>query len=205
MNDGIPDETEAICKKHGVEYIFTGQRNLGRGSDLHWRVPGFALNIGARRATGNILIISCAEMFHLDPCIKDLMSPIITDCSVVTYPIGYDDDGSFIKSGRVTGLRPLNTKLPFLMALHRNHYMEMGGYDEDFIGSCYDDNDFVDRLQAKGCRFQQVATKCVHIYHSRVTHDKRYQGRHLYNKNLYHTRRGTVIRNQGREWGRVES
>ncbi len=31
------------------------------------------------------------------------------------------------------------------------HYEKNGGYDEDFTGTCYDDNDIVDRLKFNGC------------------------------------------------------
>ena len=68
LNDGIPDETEALCREYqdvlNLKYVFTGQRN--QGGELLYRVPGFAINIGARIASGDILIISCAEMFHIN-------------------------------------------------------------------------------------------------------------------------------------------
>lgn len=54
LNDGLPDETEELCREYeeklNLKYIFTGHRNLS--GDMIYRVPGFALNIGAKQTGG---------------------------------------------------------------------------------------------------------------------------------------------------------
>ena len=51
------------CEENDIKYIHTGAQKKGK---VHWRVPGFAYNIGAKVAQGGYLIIGGAEMFHLD-------------------------------------------------------------------------------------------------------------------------------------------
>ena len=68
VNDGLPDETENVCKEFcdkglDVQYIFSGQRNLG--GTIKRRVSGFALNIGIKQSTGDIIVLSCPEIYHL--------------------------------------------------------------------------------------------------------------------------------------------
>lgn len=216
VNDGIEDETEAIChefkEKLNLRYIFAGQRNL-KGDQI-WRVPGFAINIGVKQATGDILVLCCAEMYHVNNTIENLIRPILNNPKLLVIPEGKDDrEGAFLEhiskydgSTRLdvyNRCSPLDTSMPFLMAMHRNQFMEIGGYDEDFVGIAYDDRDIIDRLLGYGCRHYRTSASTVHLYHPRA--QGYYQGggpqEWDYNKNLFFSRRGKIIRNQGKEWG----
>lgn len=216
INDGVIDETEQICKefkeKLNLKYIFTGHRNLN-GEPI-WRVPGFAINIGAKQSSGDILVMCCAEMFHINNTIESLISPILDNPKLLGIPIGKDDrDGAFLEdinhnNGAVrldmfNNCANLDTRMPFLMALHRNQFFEIGGYDEDFIGIAYDDRDLIDRLLRNGCSYRQTAATAVHLYHPRI--QGYYQGggpsEWEDNKNLFFSRMGKIVRNEGREWG----
>jgi glycosyltransferase involved in cell wall biosynthesis len=218
VNDGIKDETENICKefkeKLNLKYIFTGQRNIG--NDPVWRVPGFAINVGVKYAAGNVLVMCCAEMFHVNETITKLTKPILDNPKLLGIPIGKDDrTGAFLDCinnnngtfdpetfDRCIGL---DTKMPFLMALHRSQFLEIGGYDEDFIGIAYDDRDFIDRLLRNGCSYCPTDAMTVHLYHPRA--EGYYEGggppEWEYNKNLYFSRAGKIVRNEGREWGKL--
>jgi hypothetical protein len=216
VNDGIEDESEAICNefkdKLNLKYIFTGQRNLQ--GDPVWRVPGFAINIAAKQATGDILVMCCAEMFHLNNTIDCLVQPIIDNPKLLAVPHGRDDrDGAFLNyltdhSGEVSmelynKCIILDTRMPFLMALHRSQFLEIGGYDEDFVGIAYDDRDIIDRLLKNGGSYCQTSALTIHLFHPRI--QGYYQGggppEWEYNKNLFFSRIGKVVRNEGREWG----
>jgi len=99
LNDGLHDETENICKEYqrqlNLTYVFTGERNLS--GENKWRVPGFAINIGAQLSRGEILIISCAEMFHLNDCVLQLTLPLLNNSKLLGIPVARDDhDGSFL-------------------------------------------------------------------------------------------------------------
>ncbi len=219
INDGVDDETEEICNlykdKLHLKYVFSGQRNLDKESS--WRVPGFAINIGVKQSCGDILVLSCAEMLHINPTIPRLTLPILENPKLLGIPLGKDDrDGAFLecieRNNGVFDLDTLNrcanlyTKMPFLMALHRSAYFEIGGYDEDFIGVAYDDRDFMDRLLRNGCDYCQTDAVTVHLYHPRA--EGYYEGEGPsawdYNKDLFFSRMGQIVRNQGREWGGLD-
>lgn len=217
LNDGIHDETEAICQQYeqklNLKYVFTGQRN-GDGN-IKWRVPGFAVNIGARLSRGEILIISCAEMFHLNDCIAQLTFPLLSNPKLLGIPIARDDhDGSFLNNLAATNgsfdynnfyhnYPELNTSLPFLTSISREEFFAIGGYDEDFTGIGYDDNDLMSRLIKNGCNYFQTAAATIHLYHERIWYARVNSPETIFNRNLFYARQNQVVRNQNREWGKL--
>lgn len=216
LNDGIHDETEAICREYeqklNLRYFFTGQRHTF--NQIKWRVPGFAINIGARLARGKILILSCAEMFHLNDCIAQLTYPLLRNPKLLGIPIARDDhDGSFLKSlnenyaaydhnAFYNDYPGLNTSLPFLTSISREEFHAIGGYDEDFIGIGYDDNDLMLRLLKNGCQYYQTAAETIHLYHERIWFAMENSAETIYNRNLFYERQNQIIRNRNHEWGR---
>ena len=216
LNDGVPDLTSEICEQFAdslhLKYVFTGHRN---NESLVYRVPGFALNIGAKIARGKILIISCAEMFHINDTIEHLAAPLLFEPMFLATSIGMDDqDGSFLKyleqnQGSYNlhdyySYPRLNTTLPFLMAISRKEFFSIRGYDEDFIGFAYDDNDLIDRLLTKGCRLCLTQAQTIHLYHERHDTGKEQTPEYRLNARLYHERRGKVLRNEAKDWGTIK-
>ncbi|QTL97688.1 glycosyltransferase [Iocasia frigidifontis] len=216
INDAMQDETENICREYqdklNLKYIFSGQRNLV--GNLKWRVPGFAINIAVKQSSGKILIISCAEMFHLNNAVEKLIPPLLDNSKLIGIPKGWDDmDGSFLNhinnnNGNfdinfLNNYPELNVRLPFLMSISREQYFAIGGYDEDFTGIAYDDNDFVERLQLNGCSYQQTDAKTIHLFHPRHATPKVGNEAWLFNQNLYLTRKGKKVRNENIEWGKL--
>jgi len=198
LNDGLEETAKNISKLYGCNYIFTGHRHTNK---LHWRIPGYALNIGIKRSDADIVIISCAEVFHLDNCLEPMIDLCTHSPNTLVITEGKDDrNGSFTESN-YDSLHDLKTELPFLMAMRREHFMAIGGYDEDFTGQSYDDDDLVERLIDYGCHIEKVTSRCVHLYHDRNTENKRDGGRLKFNRELYNSRKGIIKRNQGKEWG----
>ncbi len=216
LNDGFPDETENICKQYehklNLRYIFTGQRNMNGGS--RWRVPGFAINIGAKLSQGQILILACAEMFHLNDGIIQLSLPLLNDPKRLGIPIARDDqDGSFLNyinthNGHFDyqafyhNYRWLDTRLPFLTSIRRDEFFAIGGYDEDFTGIGYDDNDLMERLLNNGCYYYQTAANAIHLYHDRIFSGRENSPEAQFNGRLYYERKGQIVRNLNRDWGK---
>ncbi|HEX3011526.1 MAG TPA: glycosyltransferase, partial [Syntrophomonadaceae bacterium] len=216
LNDGIEDESEVICRKYerklNLKYVFTGQRN--RDGNMKWRVPGFAINIGARLSQGKVLIISCAEMFHLNDCIAHLTFPVLNNPKLLGTPVARDDhDGSFLY--RLTNggsfdrnefyncYPGLNTRLPFLTSISRDEFFAIGGYDEDFIGIGYDDNDLMLRLLKNGCVYYQTAAETIHLYHERIWFAMENSPETILNRSLFYERQHQIVRNQTRDWGMI--
>lgn len=216
LNDGVFDETEQISlqyeKKLNIKYLFTGQRNL-KGK-MVWRVPGFALNIGVKNSEGGIIVLCCAEMFHLNDTIKLITSVYNSSDSdkVLAIPMAKDDDGSFLKhietyngvfDTKLYNSQPqlINVKFPFFLAIKRKEFMDIGGYDEDFTGTDYDDEDLIMRLIDNGCYHVETDALAIHLWHQRLTMTQERIPRFEHNKKLFEQRRGVITRNIGRDWG----
>lgn len=186
------DNLKQYCKKHNLKYVHTGKQKNGV---VRWRVPGFAYNIGAKLAKGNYFIIGGAEILHLcDNTIK-----LMYETNIASAPTVYDE----IKPGS-TKFDKLNNKLPFCFGLPKDIYFKIGGYDEDFIGYCFDDNDFSDRVLSM-VDFITVPSEVVHLWNLRGANnrgDSRITNKAWeYNRKLYMKRKNIIIRNKDKEWG----
>jgi glycosyltransferase involved in cell wall biosynthesis len=195
----------SIAREHGCRYMHTGSTKDGD----HWRIPGFAINIAAKQAEGDSLVICCAEVYHVGKTIAPLIELSNADTVVVPRVIGDDKGGiiTFLNGGfpiptnSLRRLKPLNTRLPFFMSCSREVFLSIGGYDEDFTGVCWDDNDIADRL-VTGRQYAVADIELVHLFHQR--HDYKspdIKERWDHNKAIYDSRRGTIVRNVGRKWG----
>jgi GT2 family glycosyltransferase len=168
-----------------------------------------------KKANGDILVLCCAEMFHLNETINALTQPLMGDSKLLVVPsFGKRDNGTFLKhliesngnykSEMLNGISNINILLPFLMALSREQYIAIGGYDEDFTGIASDDIDFVDRLKMNGCIYHKTNAKTVHLYHPRYWEQIGLNcPEYRHNKNLWLSRKGQIVRNIGREWGKL--
>ena len=176
LDEGATNKTKELCSQFSfVKYLATGRD--GR----YWRCPSFAYNIGAKRALGDVLLLTSPEILNLDPfCIKEAVLPVLANEMVGTYPIGkYDKDGIFLdrykqgihSSSLFDSLPDLNNHangqpLHFFQAVSKKLFLDIGGYDEDFIGLAYDDNDLTDRLFNAGSSFEKTKARVVHLWHS---------------------------------------
>jgi glycosyltransferase involved in cell wall biosynthesis len=218
LNDGILDETEQLASQYkdqlNIKYIFTGQRNLG--GQMIWRVPGYAINIGVKQSSGDIIILCCAEIFHLNNTIEAFVTAYDSPESdkVLAIPHAKDDNGSFLKylethngefNTDIYNAQPplINVKFPFFMAMKRAEFVNIGGYDEDFIGTDYDDADIVHRLMGNGCFHTNTDALAIHLWHPRLSMTSERMPRLEYNKILFEQRRGLILRNEGRDWGKI--
>lgn len=202
----IDEGCQALAADFGATYIHTGKT---KSSD-HWRIPGFAFNIGAKLAQGEVLVLSCAEVYHPLNTLK-LMLSVMDDNAVVIPRCIRDDKGGIFgileqkampNTSEIQRLKALDSTLPFFMAVQRQRFLDIGGYDEDFAGVCWDDNDITDRLILSGGKYVSVAADVVHLFHPRHNYrSAAVMKRWNHNKRLYDERRGQVIRNQGHQWG----
>jgi len=80
-------------------------------------------------------------------------------------------------------------------------FFKIGGYDEDFKGWGFDDSDFAQRMTAYGLQKVWLDHEQIHLLH---LHHKRDLVMLEQNRALRRERKGVIVRNQGREWGKVK-
>ena len=225
INDGLLDNTENICKKYtgklNIKHIFTGQRH--QQDFIHHRCPGFAINIGVKQCKGDIILLSSPEIFHLNNSIDMLIKPLENSDKLITTPLlVYFDKGNIInflkqkltlnipkEKINIMELTKFNfgsVQVPYFIALYKKHFLEIGGYDEDFIGYASDDNDLASRLKKKPLQFHRTNALIIHLYHGKkfnpdttITTNPQW----MYNYNLYISRCNIINRNNNREWGKL--
>jgi glycosyltransferase involved in cell wall biosynthesis len=231
LNDGLPDETEEVCKRYvqlglPIKYIFTGQRNLG--GEMKHRVAGFGLNIGVKQCTGEIIILSCAEIYHLNPAIEILYNHLKLNPNYMVIPelMYFDQKGIVTEQLNKMTEKELenpnlnltlltgggygwgHVQMPYLMAMYKNNFIQVGGYDETFTGYAAEDNDLIDRLRLKGLKHLRTGARIIHLFHSGTgdgyTHYENPAWVYNYNLYLKNKENGTIIVNRNKEWGRID-
>ena len=232
VNDGLKDDTEMVCNQFrekglDIKYIFSGQRHMD--GIIKWRVSGFALNIGLKQSTGDIIVLSCPEIHHLNNALFTIASTVEISPkgivipnhlyfdraqTVTNYLLGLTDeqlqsavvDKDLLVGGHHNDEWSRGNIMPFCMGIRKSEIMEIGGYDEDFTGYAGDDNDFCERLIAKGLTYVRVAGQVVHLFHEGSNDGQMHENNPdwVYNWNLLKGRRGIIVRNVGREWGKID-
>ena len=221
INDGIEDDTERICNLYhnrlNIKYLFTGQRN---NKEIKFRSPSIALNIGIKQATGDIIILTCPEVFYLNETIKKIIAPLLTNKKILSTPnfVYFDNTNQLTNKLFSSPKIPKNfmdmiehstarckygRKLPLCMGMYKQELLKIGGYDEDFTGWGADDDDIVERLVLNGLNYHYTNAKIIHLYHKKQydRKNKINNKEYLHNLELYKKRKGTIKRNQGKEWG----
>jgi len=194
-----------------IKYIFAGERNK---HGIIKRNPCFANNIAVKATTGDILVLSCPEMYHINNCLELIVTPLLTDKKLLTIPesMYFDDTGEFtryMRMGYNSCLLPLlrvdeeSVQMPFLMGMWKDEFMKIGGYDEDFTGYAGDDNDLADRLRWNGCKYFRTPAEIVHLNHGpRCDSQEHFENpAWKHNYDVRKAGRGKIVRNVGREWG----
>lgn len=212
VEDGVSltGETEEVCFNSPIPIEYYCRRNRPK---LDYSNPAIPKNIGIRKAAGEFLIIQCGEVrykthFDVAHLVKDLMyKEKISNFALCE---ALDERGSFKEWYAHPTERGTNWFLDFCQASHREDVLAIGGFDEDYQGYGFDDDDFALRMQASGVKYcwkPDVVTQ--HQWHPIA--DKRpdlsEEGRHRYNRmkfDLENKRRGPVA-NEGRNWGDINS
>lgn len=219
LNDGVKDETINVVSEYRnqgirVNYLFTGQRNQ---AGLKWRCPGYALNIGIQQSRADTVILTCAEMYHLNDSVNAVIKPVYDNSNNLGTPHKvHEDKGELIHAlnnglpvelaiakAKIFEPYPFvpNPYMPYFMAINRQKLLDIGGYDEDFTGKASDDNDLMERLLATGCQYAFTPAEVIHLFHGQQTSELLNSSAYLYNRKLMIERRNCNVRNEGRKWG----
>ena len=149
-----------ICESFGVRHI-----PCRRPPSAQFRNPALPNNMGIRAATGDIVILQNAECRHEDPeTIAKLTAPVIANPNLVVFArvTATQEDGS-------QGMLYCGQENPrpyfFCGAIRRQHLLDLRGFDEDYTGAGYDDDDLGDRLGASGIEFVFSDVAVAHQWH----------------------------------------
>lgn len=233
LNDGVEDATQEVCRYYQglglpVRYLFTGQRNR---EGMQWRVPGYTWNIGIQESDSEIVVLSCAEMFHVSASLDPIVKAVKRNSRALGTPYKINEDkGELIQAlelhkdihlpirhpevqqaikesywlgidRTISPFRP-HSDMPFWMAVARKNLLEIGGFDEDFTGVACEDSDLMNRLLAFGCYYHKVGATVIHLNHgTRKPEEIFADPRYKYNCELMEQRSGQIVRNVGRKWG----
>jgi glycosyltransferase involved in cell wall biosynthesis len=213
LDEFVLDTTEELCFNYKrVRYIKT--RPTENANTIKWRAPGLAINYGVKQARGKIIILACPEIYHLDRNnMINLITPLLNSTRIVTHTQGFDDQyGNFLALldsntliDTLPECRDLCTTYAFFLAMNKQDFIDVGGYDEDFqAGYCFDDTNFSKRLENAGCTFLKVEGAIVHLHHKRLRYNMP-SVRELWEKNerLYISKIQDKVANVGREWGNL--
>jgi glycosyltransferase involved in cell wall biosynthesis len=163
--------------------------------------PSPFFNQGAYEATGEYIVLTSPECFHLSDVLggldeefdRDPVAYVVCACdSGLRCSIDDRDFGSFRYEHHMWYHKSndRNTRYHFCSAMSRSLFVAMGGFDQDYAdGIAYDDDDFRDRVEHAGIRFVlRDDLVVVHQEHDR-THETmnsaQYLSRLNRNKELY--------------------
>lgn len=170
-----------------TRYIHTGKTKENKD---FWRVPGFALNIGAKLAQGEILTITGCDIELLDVNGYQKIIDVISqkDCLVTINKVLGEK-----------GYRP--NRMPWFMTMKKQVFIHIGGYDEDFTGIAGEDNDIMDRLMS----IRKLVTSNVNVRHHEhvCPSPEEIKSRRPHNVKLWKDRKNILVRNVNKDWGKL--
>jgi len=191
VDDGNDARTPGICYAFDVRYF-----RLQRPSSANYRNQARSLNVGIKAAQGKIIILQNAECGHVGmEVIKDLTRRVTDSNAVFAHVTAMNRDGTC----GICYCGPENPRPYFFCgAIRREWLMKLRGFDEDYQGYGYEDNDMADRLRKSGVTFEFIDIEVEHQWHEPAG----LQGDLSKGEAMYAAKRQeSVERNLGREWG----
>ena len=186
-----------LCEQFDVVYI-----PCRRSPSVSFRNPAYPNNVGIRAAAGDVVILQNAECRHVDPQAIEKLTSMVTEGNAVfarVTALGPDGSPSMTYCG------PENPRPYFFCgAIQRNLLLRLRGFDEDFTGAGYDDDDLADRLAGEGLEFVYSDIQVEHQWHEPAgVYADVGAMRDLYEGKTAAMLRGELgtVRNVGRDWG----
>ena len=206
VDDGSQDSTRTL-RGHFPDMRYFYLQRPG------WSNPSRALNVGLRQARGEHVLIGNAECVFADNAGLRRMwrahqeagedawiFPQVWNSMEVK---GMTKNEEYVyQQLKVYNGPGRHHPYSWLSLVKRERLMAINGWDEDFEGPCYDDNDLADRMLATGAR--PVYRDEIIVYHQ-MHSTARPGATHQDTERLYRQKIGTdPVRNQGREWGKLD-
>jgi len=190
VDDGTDLATPDIARFYGTYY-----RRLNRPSSDLYRNQAIPLNIGIKMCRGDVVIIQNAECRHADEEVIERLTSRVTMNNVV-----FANVTAMTREGKpeltycgVDNPRPYF----FCGAIHRSWLTSLRGFDQDYLGYGYEDDDMADRLKREGLLFEFSDIKVEHQWHETAGVIDTQGGLEMFKQKCHEP----TIRNLTREWG----
>lgn len=189
INDGGPASLKDVVDQFPqAQYLFLSRPG-------HWKNPARAFNAGIRQVETEITIIQHSGIVQETPAVEQFTKIISEKPRVAVF-------GQVREAGTVLCGTYYPRPYFFLGALRTEHFVALGGFDEDYTEYGYEDDDFAWRLERYGIEFLfEDSILGQHLPHPRGNFgDQMVRMHRLFDKKKIE---GTTIRNVGRNWGQL--
>lgn len=161
------EKIRAVCERVGVDYV--GVRVSVENPKALWSAS-VAYNIGIRRNPGEVVASICPDVFLCTNFAPMLLEEYdkpggawtIYTCRQREIPRGYVS----LNDTRY----PLSNWDQSVIAMHRDRWSDLRGFDERWPGGLLIDNDLVQRAVALGMRKVRIGADILHQWHPHSSH-----------------------------------
>jgi glycosyltransferase involved in cell wall biosynthesis len=134
-----------------------------------WSCPVIPLNKGIAMATGDVIVLLCAECMLVGDVLKDIQDRIKENDYLVYATFALDKECTIDNPKGKWYQHSLynNRQFNFCSAMTKKDMLDLGGFDERYgWGTWYGDDDFVLRVKRKGMNIISIDNPlCFHQWH----------------------------------------
>lgn len=197
---------DACSNMENFKYIHTGAQ---KNNTQMWRVPGFALNVGIQASKGTSIILGNSEIQIVKGDVVEVLLSNAEEGFCSSAQILSDE----FRFGRLEEEQLYYYMFPFFLSVPRKVLIDIGGYDEDMVGYCWDDWDISWRMRTHA-PFKLASRDdyaCKHLDNPVGAGNRgddwiAHQPAWMYNRliSMRKQEKNKVVRNKNRRWGVLE-
>lgn len=146
----VDDGTELAletCLESGLDIQYIRRE---REPGTFYSNPAVPNNLGLKAATGELVILQNAECLHHENVIEKFVEQTPEDTATFGMVQALTPTGGLY----MWYTHPVLNRRPFFFcgALHRKHFVDLHGFDENFLYYAMDDDQFAERMQKHGIK-----------------------------------------------------
>lgn len=167
------------------------------------------LNFLAKKSNGDVICICDADVIKNTDYLQEISSKLTRNTFLVQFVkyltlrqrnIEFDN----IFENECHKNIELNTGAKSQIAIYKETFLELGGYDENFFGWGYEDSDLYDRLERYGIKAHAQNSFGIHLYHFPCKVFKRdifdRENLKIFNNNVNKTVIKNTVERKGNQW-----
>ena len=184
MNFGFPFPVEFVIPTRTIPNLIIPKLDI---RVVHYKHNGYvqpiALNLGVRNAKNENVMITCPEIMPITNVLGQLKTKMRGNYQCQVFDL--DPSGNRTMSLVNSGFRGNTPGKYFLAVFKKEDIEKINGWDENFNGYCFEDDDFGERFVRCGLKFQMLDEVVgEHQYHKRGSvDDKFYHNKRLFEEN----------------------